>query len=84
MRAGSQGQTQAALEGPVRDGLMKEGTARAVTLGWREYDTLRKLCVALLESSDDKADALRNQKYSHKECDPWQVFSHFWACFPIL
>ena len=59
------------------DGQMKEGRAGRAALGWREYDTLRKLCVTLLESSDEGTVAMRNHKYSPKECDPWRVFSHF-------
>ena len=40
------GQTQAALEGQVGDGQMKEGTTGRAALGWRDYDILRKLCMA--------------------------------------
>lgn len=43
VRAGSQRQTPAALEGQGGDGLMKEGTVWAVVLGGREYDAFRRL-----------------------------------------
>lgn len=39
VRAGSQGQTQAALEGQVRDGQMKEGTAGGGQQRWAGENT---------------------------------------------
>lgn len=41
--AGSQRQTCIGLEGHVDDGQMKEGIAWRAALGYRDYDTFRKL-----------------------------------------
>lgn len=82
-RAGFQRQTWTDLEGQAEDGQMKKGTAWAAALGYRDDDTSGKH-ERLCRVSDEETSAVRYQKYSCKGCHPWQVFSLFWACFPIL